>query len=77
MHTVAAARELFGGGHRSIFLREVQETWPSVGPYLDSRVTAGARSVGLRSDPEYLAGLLAGPRHARAALRRCIGAPPG
>ena len=38
-----------GPAGASIFLREVQETWPSVGPYVDSRVTAGARSVGLPS----------------------------
>jgi hypothetical protein len=35
----------------------------SVGPYVDSRVTAGARSVGLPSDREYLTGLLTGTRH--------------
>jgi hypothetical protein len=52
-----------GPAGASIFLREVQETWPSVGPYLDSRVTAGARSVGLPSDQEYLTGRLAGTRH--------------
>jgi hypothetical protein len=52
-----------GPAGASIFLREVQETWPSVGPYVDSRVTAGARSVGLPSDREYLAGLPAGARH--------------
>ena len=52
-----------GPAGASIFLREVQETWPSVGPYLDGRVTAGARSVGLLTDREYLTGLLAGTRH--------------
>jgi hypothetical protein len=30
---------------------------------VDSRVTAGARSVGLPSDREHLTGLLAGARH--------------
>jgi hypothetical protein len=50
-----------------IFLREVQETWPSIGPYVDSRVTAGGRSVGLPAEREYLTGLLAG---ARPAWRR-------
>jgi hypothetical protein len=34
-----------------------------VGPYVDSRVTAGARSVGLPTDREYLTGLLAGTLH--------------
>ncbi len=52
-----------GPAGASIFLREVQETWPSVRPYLDSRVMAGARSVGLPADREYLTGLLAGTRH--------------
>jgi endonuclease III len=52
-----------GPAGASIFLREVQETWPSVGLYADSRVTAGARSVGLPSDREYLTGLPAGTRH--------------
>jgi hypothetical protein len=47
----------------SIFLREVQETWPSVGPYVDSRAAAGAHSIGLPSDREYLTGLLARTPH--------------
>jgi hypothetical protein len=33
-----------GPAGASIFLREVQETWPSVGPYVDSRVTTGPDS---------------------------------
>jgi endonuclease III len=42
----------------SIFLREVQETWPSVAPYVDARMTRGARRAGLPDDPEELARLL-------------------
>ena len=56
-----------------IFLREVQQTWPSVAPYLDNRVQAGARSVGLPADREPLAKLLAGsgrPADLAAALVR-------
>ncbi|MGB6164986.1 MAG: endonuclease [Pseudonocardiaceae bacterium] len=30
-----------------IFLREVQAVWPQVAPYLDGRVTQGAKKVGL------------------------------
>jgi hypothetical protein len=60
-----------GPAGASIFLREVQETWPSVGPYVDSRVTAGGRSVGLPAEREYLTGLLAGrPARLAAALVR-------
>src|ERR1700735_3167644 len=44
----------------SIFLREVQDTWPAVAPYVDAKVTSGARRVRLPYDRESLAGLLAG-----------------
>jgi hypothetical protein len=47
----------------SIFLREVQETWPSVAPYADARVVAGAARVGLPAERDKLGTLLAGSRH--------------
>jgi endonuclease III len=52
----------------SIFLREVQETWPAVAPYVDGAMISGARRVGLPWDRESLAGLLDGSgRQARLA----------
>jgi endonuclease III len=42
----------------SIFLREAQEVWPTVAPYVDAAITSGARRVGLPWDRESLAGLL-------------------
>jgi endonuclease III len=42
----------------SIFLREVQEAWPAVAPYVDGAMISGARRVGLPWDRESLAGLL-------------------
>jgi hypothetical protein len=47
----------------SIFLREVQETWPSVAPYTDARVLAGAVRVGLPPDRDELARLLSRSGH--------------
>jgi endonuclease III len=47
----------------SIFLREVQESWPSVAPYADARVVAGAARVGLPAGRDKLATLLSGSRH--------------
>src|ERR1700757_3339992 len=47
----------------SIFLREVQEAWPSVSPYADARVVAGAERVGLPADRDELAGVLAYSGH--------------
>jgi endonuclease III len=47
----------------SIFLREVQEVWPSVAPYADARVLAGARRVGLPADRDKLAAMMAGSGH--------------
>ena len=44
-----------GPAGASIFLREVQAVWPSVAPYVDDRVRAGARELGLPGDPEALA----------------------
>jgi endonuclease III len=57
----------------SIFLREVQDVWPVVAPYVDAKVTGGARRVRLPADRESLAGLLAGsgqPARLAAALVR-------
>jgi hypothetical protein len=56
-----------------IFLREVQETWPTVAPYADAKVTSGARRVRLPYDRESLAELLADsgqPARLAAALVR-------
>jgi len=49
-----------GPAGASIFLREVQDVWPSVAPYVDAVMTSGARRVGLPADRESLARLLAG-----------------
>jgi endonuclease III len=57
----------------SIFLREVQDVWPSVAPYVDAKVTSGANRVRLPADREALAGLLARsgqPARLAAALVR-------
>lgn len=57
----------------SIFLREVQEVWPVVSPYVDAKVTSGAHRVRLPADRESLATLLADsgqPARLAAALVR-------
>jgi endonuclease III len=57
----------------SIFLREVQEVWPTVAPYVDGAVTSGARRVGLPASRQPLADLLSGsgqPARLTAALVR-------
>ena len=57
----------------SIFLREVQDTWPAVAPYVDAKVTSGAHRVRLPGDRESLAGLLTAsgqPARLAAALVR-------
>jgi endonuclease III len=62
-----------GPAGASIFLREVQETWPSVAPYVDARMLEGARRVGLPADRGELAALLAAsgrPARMSAALVR-------
>jgi len=46
-----------------IFLREVQEAWPSVAPYVDDRVTEGARRAGLPAGRDDLAALLTESGH--------------
>jgi endonuclease III len=56
-----------------IFLREAQEAWPAVAPYVDARVTSGAHRVRLPGDRETLTGLLAAsgqPARLAAALVR-------
>jgi endonuclease III len=40
-----------------IFLREVQDVWTGIRPYLDRKVTAGARKLHLPTTPESLARL--------------------
>jgi hypothetical protein len=42
----------------AIFLREVQGVWPDLAPYLDDKVTDGARRVDLPTSPGTLAGLV-------------------
>jgi hypothetical protein len=57
----------------SIFLREIQDVWPVIAPYVDAKVTSGARRVRLPYDRESVAGLLAGsgqPARLAAALVR-------
>jgi len=57
----------------SIFLREVQDVWPSVAPYVDAKVTSGAHRLKIPADRESLAGLLAAsgqPARLAAALVR-------
>jgi hypothetical protein len=44
-------------------LREVQEVWPSVAPYADARVLAGARRVGLPTSRDKLTAVLADSGH--------------
>jgi hypothetical protein len=62
-----------GSTGASIFLREVQEAWPSVAPYADAKVTSGAHRVRLPGDREMLSRLLADsgqPARLAAALVR-------
>jgi hypothetical protein len=53
------------GGH--IFCREVQVVWPELRPYFDERALAAAGDLDLPTDPERLAGLVAGDDVARLA----------
>ena len=56
-----------------IFLREVQDVWPSVMPYVDALMIKGARKVGLDGSRDSLAKLLADrgePGRLAAALVR-------
>ena len=62
-----------GPAGASIFLREVQDVWPSVAPHVDAVMTSGARRVGLPAGRESLARLLADsgqPARLAAALVR-------
>jgi endonuclease III len=52
-----------GPAGASIFLREVQETWPSVAPYVDDRMAEGARRADLASGRDDLTALLTGSDH--------------
>jgi endonuclease III len=63
----------------AVFLREVQQVWPWVRPYLDDRARAGARRLGLPEDEERLAGLVRPADLARfaAALVRVSRLPVG
>jgi endonuclease III len=57
----------------SIYLREVQDAWPSVAPYVDDWMTEGARRAGLPADRDELAALLSAsgqPSRLAAALVR-------
>ena len=51
----------------AVFLREVQEVWAWVRPYLDDRARAGARRVGLPEDDARLAELVSPGELARFA----------
>lgn len=44
----------------NIFLREVQVAWPEVFPFADAKALAGAKRLGLPSDPEQLSKLVRG-----------------
>ncbi|MFY1636349.1 hypothetical protein ACN27F_24260 [Solwaraspora sp. WMMB335] len=58
-----------------IFLREAQAVWPGLRPYLDKRVTAGARKLDLPTAADQLAALVSGkdlPRLAAALVRVSI-----
>ncbi len=50
-----------------VFLREVQQVWPWLRPYLDERACAGAGRVGLPEDRNRLAGMVAPDDLARFA----------
>jgi endonuclease III len=57
----------------SIFLREAQDVWPTVAPYVDARVTSGAHRVRLPGDRASLERLLSDsgqPARLAAALVR-------
>jgi endonuclease III len=49
-----------GPAGASIFLREVQDVWPELAPYLDEKVLDGARAVGLPAKPKAIADLASG-----------------
>jgi endonuclease III len=63
-HDVSAVTRLLqevngiGPTGASVFLREVQQVWPWMRPYLDDRALAGAERVGLPRNAPALAGLV-------------------
>jgi endonuclease III len=71
-HDVAAAKRMLkkfkgiGDTGADIYLREVQDVWPWVRPYFDSRATAAASQLGLPAQPAKL-GALAPRANARLA----------
>jgi hypothetical protein len=73
---IAALLQGFSGigpAGASIYLREVQEVWPSVAPYIDDRIAEGARRAGLpagRADLVTLMAESAQPSRLGAALVR-------
>jgi endonuclease III len=50
-----------------IFLREVQQVWTDIRPFIDRKVTAGAKKVGVSSSSENLGRLVASADVARLA----------
>ncbi|HSZ40159.1 MAG TPA: endonuclease [Trebonia sp.] len=79
-HTITGLLTGFPGigpAGASIFLREVQETWPSVAPYVDERMAQGARKAGLPAGRDELRDLVAGSAHparlAAALVRMSLG----
>lgn len=62
-HDVTAAKRMLtqfkgiGDTGADIYLREVQDVWPWVQPYFDSRATGAAKELGLPADSEKLADL--------------------
>jgi endonuclease III len=63
----------------AVFLREVQQVWPWVRPYLDDRACAGARRIGLPDEVDRLAALVPPDDLARfaAGLVRVSRVPQG
>jgi hypothetical protein len=62
-----------GPSGAAIFLREVQDVWPGVAPYLDRKALDGARRLGLPTDPGALTALAGNrgqlPKLAAALIR--------
>ena len=67
-----------GGAGAGIFLREAQDVWPTVAPFVDTPMISGARRVGLPESRPSLARLLAAsgqPVRLAAALVRVAASP--
>lgn len=60
-----------------IFLREVQAVWPQVAPYVDRRVTQGAKKVGLPPSARDLSGLVDSPRDLARLASALVRVSPG